>query len=75
MRGMMRITAMRTKAVAMRQCRSKSRAKRRLRLIHPMVRPKIQRIGGTTNRCLSQRPTISIFQDPVWATAAAIDGP
>ena len=35
---MMRIMAMRTKAAAMRQCRSKSRARRRLRLIQPMVR-------------------------------------
>jgi hypothetical protein len=33
--------AMRTKAAAMRQCRSKSRARRRLRLIQPMVRSTI----------------------------------
>jgi hypothetical protein len=67
---MMRIMAMRTKAAAMRQCCSKSRASRRLRLIHPMVRSTIQRFGSTTNLCLSQRLTISIFHLPVRATAA-----
>lgn len=72
---MMRIIAMRTKAAAMRQCRSKSRASRRLRLIQPMLRSTIQRFGNTTNRCRSQRRTISIFQVPVRATAAAIFGP
>ena len=58
---------MRTKAAAMRQCRSKSRARRRLRLIQPMVRSTIQRFGRTAKRCLSQRQTISIFHVPVRA--------
>ena len=74
-RSMMRIMAMRTKAAAMRQCRSKLRARRRLRLIQSMVRSRIQRFGSTTKRCLSQRRTISIFYGPVRATAAAIFGP
>jgi hypothetical protein len=52
---MMRIMAMRTKAVAIRQCRSKSRARRWLRLIHPMVRSTAQRSGSTTNLCLAQQ--------------------
>lgn len=72
---MMRIMAKRTKAAAMRQWRSKSRARRRLRLIHPMVRSMIQRLGRTMNLCLSQRRTISTFHLPVRATAAAIFGP
>jgi hypothetical protein len=72
---MMRIMAMRTKAVTMRQCRSKSRARRRLRLIHPMVRSTIQRFGSMPNLCLSQRRTISMFHVPARATAAAIFGP
>jgi len=82
-RSMMRIIAMRTKAAAMRQCRSKwpladlrsPRASRRLRLIQPMVRSTIQRFGSTTKRWRSQRRTISILQCPVRATAAAIFGP
>ena len=44
----------------MRQCRSKSRARRRFRLIHPMVRSTIHRFGSTTNLCLSQRRMICI---------------
>ena len=72
---MMRIIAIRTKAAAMRQCRSKSRASRRFRLIHPMVRSTIHRFGSTTNLCLSQRRTILIFHGPVRATAVAIFGP
>ena len=72
---MMRIMAMRTKAAAVRAWRSKSRARRRLRLIQPMLRSTIQRFGSTTNLCLSQRRTISIFHLPVHATAAAIFDP
>lgn len=72
---MMWIIAKRTKATAMRQCCSKSRASRRLRLIHPMVRSTIHHLGRTTNLCLSQRRTISICHVPVRATAAAIFGP
>jgi len=60
------------RAHAMRQCRSKSRARRRLRLIHPMVRSTTQRIGSTTNRWLSQRRTISIFHVPVPEDAPAV---
>lgn len=48
-RSMMRIMAVPAKA-AMQQWRSKSRATRRLRLIHPMVRSTIQRFGTTTKR-------------------------
>jgi hypothetical protein len=62
---MVRIMAMRRKAAAMRQSRSKSRERRRLRLIHRMVRSTIQRFGGTTKRWRSQRRTMSIFQMPV----------
>jgi len=72
---MRRIMAMRTKAAAMRQWRSKSRARRRFRLIQPMVRSTIQRFGSTTKRWRSQRRTISILHVPVRATAAAIFGP
>ena len=72
---MMRIMAMWTKAVAIWQCRSKSRARRRLRLIHPMVRSTTQRFGSTTNLYLSQRRTISIYHVPVRATAAIFSPP
>jgi hypothetical protein len=37
-RSMMRIIAIRMKAAAMLQCRSKSKARHRFRLIHQMVR-------------------------------------
>jgi hypothetical protein len=74
-RSMRRIIAMRTKAAAMRRCRSKSRARRRLRLIQPMVRSTIQRFGSTTKRCRSQRRTISSAHAPVRIMAAAIFGP
>lgn len=74
-RSMMRIMAMRTKAHAMRQCRSKSRARRRLRLIHPMLRSTIHLFGSTTKRWRSLRRTISIFHVPVRAAQAAIFGP
>ena len=60
---MMRIMAMRTKAAAMRQCRSKSRARRRLRLIQPMVRSTLR---GTAPEALRQH------DEPV-AVAAAHD--
>jgi hypothetical protein len=74
-RSMMRIMAMRTKAAVMRQCLSKSRARRRLRLIHPMVRSTIQRLGRTTKRWLSQRRTTSICHVPVRATASPSSAP
>ena len=75
LRSMMRIMAIHTKASAMRQWRSKSRARRRWWLIQPSVRSTIHRFGSTTKRCLSQRRTISTVQQPVRATAAAILGP
>ena len=55
--------------------RSKSRARRRLRLIQANVRSTIQRFGSATKRCASVRLTISSFQQPVVATVAAILGP
>ena len=48
---MMRIIASLTKAATVRAYRSKSRAKRRLRLIQARVRSTIQRLGRTTNLC------------------------
>src|ERR1700731_871444 len=48
---MMRIMASLTKAATVREYRSKSRAKRRLRLIQARVRSTIQRLGKTTNLC------------------------
>lgn len=62
---MIRIVAVRTKAAAIRQWRSKSRARRRLRLIQAMVRSKIQLFGSTTDLYLSQRRVVSIFHLPV----------
>ena len=50
-RSMMPIMALRTKAAARRQCHSKFRVRRPLRLIHRMVRSTIQRFGSTTNLC------------------------
>ena len=46
---MMRIMASLTKAATVRAYRSKSRAKRRLRLIQARVRSTIQRLGRTMN--------------------------
>src|SRR5712671_3219593 len=54
---MMRIMANLTKAATVRAYRSKSRAKRRLRLIQARVRSTIQRLGKTTNLCSSLRLT------------------
>src|SRR5205085_10223765 len=65
---MMRIMASLTKAATVRAYRSKSRAKRRLRLIHARVRSTIQRFGKTTNLCSSLRLTISNTQRPVLAS-------
>ena len=61
-RSMMRIMARRMKAATVRAYRSKSRARRRLRLIHASVRSTIQRLGSTTNLCNSLRLTISTIQ-------------
>jgi hypothetical protein len=72
---MMRIMASLTKAATVRAYRSKSRAKRRLRLIHASVRSTIQRLGRTTNLCSSLRLTISTTQRPVLAAACATRGP
>src|SRR5438876_914625 len=63
----MRIMASLTKAATVRAYRSKSRAKRRLRLIQASVRSTIQRLGRTTNLCSSLRLTISTTQRPVLA--------
>ncbi|WP_246522360.1 hypothetical protein [Neoroseomonas terrae] len=71
----MRIIAIRTKAAAMRHCRSKSRVSRRARLLQPRVRSTIQRFGSTTKRCRPQRRTIFIVHVLVRAAAAAIVGP
>ena len=65
----MRIMASLTKAATVREYRSKSRAKRRLRLIQARVRSTIQRLGNTMNLCSSLRLTISITQRPVLAAA------
>src|SRR5271167_973252 len=74
-RSMMRIMARRTKAAADRAYRSKSRARRRFRLIQASVRSTIQRLGRTTKRCSSLRLTISSVQVPVFARAAATVDP
>jgi hypothetical protein len=50
---MMRMMAILTKAATERAYRSKSRAKRRLRLIQARVLSTIQRLGRTTNLCSS----------------------
>ena len=39
------------------------------------MRSTTQRLGKTTKRCSSLRLTISIFQEPVFATAVAVFGP
>lgn len=57
---MIRIMAMRMKAPATRQWRSKSRASRQLRLIQPMVRSTIRRFGSTTNLCLGLRLLVAL---------------
>jgi hypothetical protein len=62
---MMRDLASLTKAATVREYRSKSRAKRRLRLIQARVRSTIQRLGKTTNLCSLLRLTISNTQRPV----------
>jgi hypothetical protein len=74
-RSIMRIMASLTKAATVREYRSKSRAKRRLRLIQARVRSTIQRLGKTTNLCSSLRLTISKTQRPVLAAACAARGP
>jgi hypothetical protein len=53
----MRIMASLTKAATVREYRSKSRAKRRLRLIHARVRSTIQRLGNivSTHVCRFNR--------------------
>jgi uncharacterized protein (DUF1501 family) len=56
---MMRIIASLTKAATVRAYRSKSRAKRRLRLIQARVLSTIQRLGRTTNLC-SSLPALQI---------------
>src|SRR5207253_8945217 len=66
---MMRIMANLTKAATVRAYRSKSRAKRRLRLLHARVRSTIQRLGRTTNLCSSLRLTISTTHWPALAVA------
>jgi hypothetical protein len=72
---MMRIMASLTKAATVRAYRSKSRARRRLRLIQARVLSTIQRLGRTTNLCSSLRLTISTTQRPVLAAAWATRGP
>jgi septum formation topological specificity factor MinE len=72
---MKRIMASLTKAATVRAYRSKSHAKRRLRLIHAKVRSTIRRLGKTTNLCSSLRLTISNTQRPVLAAARAARGP
>src|SRR3981189_850477 len=74
-RSIMRIMASLTKAATVREYRSKSRAKRRLRLIQAKVRLTIQRLGKTTNLCSSLRLTISKTQRQVLAGACAARGP
>ena len=51
---------------------SKSRAKRRLRLIHANVRSTIHRLGSTSNPAAYDRLTICKFQAPVRHTVIAI---
>ena len=73
--SMIRIIARRTKATVVLAKRSKSRTRRRLRLIQANIRSTIHRFGKTTKRYASVRLTISNFQQPVAAPVAAILGP
>jgi hypothetical protein len=67
---MMRIMAMRTKAAAMRQCRSKSPAGRRSRLIHrtPMLsRPRHYPLPRIVHRISESHPIQAIRFLSGWA--------
>ena len=61
---MMRIMARRMKATTERMWRSKSRARRLLRLIQAKERSTIQRLGSPSKRGTSLRLTISSRHDP-----------
>lgn len=74
--SMRRTMASRTNATTVLAWRSDSRISRRLRLIQANVRSTIQRYGSTTQRCASERFTISIFQQeyPPSAYMRSING-
>src|SRR5580658_2934058 len=67
-RSMRRIIARRMKAATVAAWRSKSRARRRLRLIQAKARSTIHRLGNTANLCSSLRLTISMVHLPVEAS-------
>ncbi len=74
--SMMRIMASRTKAATVLAYRSKSRERRRHRLIQAKVLSTIHRLGKTTKPlAMSLRLTISTFQVPVLAAVARTRGP
>src|SRR5215831_19950485 len=72
---MMRIMARRMKAATVVARRSKSRAKRRLRLIQANVLSTIHRLGKTSNPAGWDRFTISNFHAPVRPHTSAVLSP